>query len=55
VLGLLGIVSLGYWIQDARARTHYDVMFLFILLGVVLILVGDFVSAIARSAIRRAR
>ena len=55
VLGLLGIVSLGYWIQDARARTHYDVMFLYILLGVVLILLGDFVSAVARAAIRRAR
>ena len=54
VLGMLGVVSLGYWVQDARARTHYDEMFLFILLGAVLILVGDAVSALARRSLRRA-
>jgi phosphonate transport system permease protein len=52
-LGLLGIVSLGYWIQDARARNFYDEMFFFVLLGAVLVLVGDLISALAREYIRR--
>jgi len=55
VLGMLGIVSLGFWIQDARARNHYDEMFLFILLGAVLILAGDLVSALARKFVRNSR
>lgn len=52
VLGMLGFVSLGFWIQDARARNHYDEMFIYILFGVILILIGDIVSAIARKVIR---
>ena len=54
VLGLLGIVSLGYWIQDARARLHYDEMFFLVLLGAVIVILGDIVSVIAREIIRRA-
>ena len=54
ILGLLGFVSLGFWIQDARARNNYDEMFLLILLGATLIMVGDLVSAIARKVIRDA-
>ena len=53
VLGMLGIVSLGYWIQDARARTHYDEMFFLVLLGAALVLLGDLLSALAREAVRR--
>lgn len=53
VLGLLGIVSLGYWIQDARARNHYDEMFFLVLLGSVLVLVGDAISSLARELLRR--
>jgi phosphonate transport system permease protein len=53
ILGLLGIVSLGYWIQDARARNHYDEMFLLILVGATLVIVADVVSAIARGSVRR--
>ena len=53
VLGMLGIVSLGYWIQDARARTHYDDMLLYVLLGSALVVAGDIVSALARSSVRR--
>ena len=53
ILGLLGIVSLGYWIQDARARNHYDEMFLFILVGAALVIVSDVISAIARESVRR--
>jgi phosphonate transport system permease protein len=54
VLGMLGIVSLGYWIADARARHHYDEMFFLVLLGVVLVLVGDLVSGLVRAWLRRA-
>lgn len=55
VLGILGIVSLGFWIQDARARNHYDEMFFLILLGSALVLLGDLLSFVAREAIRRGR
>ena len=54
VLGLLGIVSLGYWIQDARARNHYDTMIFLVLLGSALVLVGDLVSTLVRRRIREA-
>ena len=53
ILGLLGIVSLGYWIQDARARNHYDEMFLLILVGAALVIISDVLSAIARESVRR--
>lgn len=53
ILGLLGIVSLGYWIQDARARNHYDEMFLFILVGAALVMIADVISALARESVRR--
>ncbi|MCB1163634.1 ABC transporter permease subunit [bacterium] len=54
VLGLLGIVSLGYWIADARARNQYDVMAFYILLGALLVLLGDLVSGLIRAWLRRA-
>ena len=55
VLGMLGIVSLGYWIVDARARNHYDEMFFLVLVGAAIVLVGDLVSTAARELVRRAR
>lgn len=54
ILGLMGIVSLGYWIQDARSKLFYDRMFFLVLLGAALVLAGDLVSAAARRWIRRA-
>ncbi|MCH9647439.1 MAG: ABC transporter permease subunit [Deltaproteobacteria bacterium] len=54
VLGMLGIVSLGYWIVDARARNHYDEMFFFVLMGAAIVLMGDLISAVARAVVRRA-
>ncbi|MHC4958861.1 MAG: PhnE/PtxC family ABC transporter permease [Planctomycetota bacterium] len=54
VLGLLGFVSLGWYIQQARAGVRYDEMVLFVLLGSAIILAGDIVSAVARGIIRRA-
>ncbi len=53
VLGMLGIVSLGYWIQDSRARNHYDEMSFLVLLGAALVLMGDLLSALARETVRR--
>ncbi len=52
VLGMLGILSLGYWIQDARAKHFYDEMFLFVLLGVSIVFFADICSALARRFIR---
>lgn len=54
VLGMLGIASLGFCILEARARNHYDEMFFYVLLGAVIVLVGDAVSAVSRGAVRRA-
>ena len=53
VLGLLGIISLGYWIEDARSRNHYDIMFHLVLLGALLVMLGDLVSTLLRAVIRR--
>lgn len=55
VLGLLGIVSIGFWIQDARARQQADTMLFFILIGALLVIIGDQVSAAARRWVRDAR
>lgn len=52
VLGLLGISSLGFYFQDARARGRYDEMLLFVVLGMVVVFVGDFVSHQVRKRVR---
>jgi phosphonate transport system permease protein len=54
VLGLLGFVSIGWFIADARARMQYDTMALFILLGSALIVLGDALSVVVRAQLRRA-
>lgn len=53
VLGMLGVVSLGYWIQDARSKHYYDEMLFFVALGALIVLAGDLVSAAARAALRK--
>lgn len=53
VLGMLGIVSLGFWIQDARARNFYDEMVFLILLGAFLVIIGDVISTLVRAYVRR--
>lgn len=53
VLGMLGVVSLGYWIQDARARQHFDELLLFVALGAALVVAADVTSNLARAWIRR--
>ncbi len=53
VLGMLGMASLGLLIVDSRARNRYDEMFFFIVMGALLVLFGDLVSALARRFVRR--
>jgi phosphonate transport system permease protein len=53
VLGLLGFVSIGWFIADARARMQTDVMMLFILLASALIIAGDAMSVIVRQSLRQ--
>ena len=53
VLGMLGIASLGLFIEEARARTQYDTMLFLVGVGVVLVLVGDLVSSLTRAWVRR--
>jgi len=53
VLGMLGVASLGFWIVDERARGRYDEMLFFILLGILLVLLGDLVSRLVRGGLRR--
>jgi phosphonate transport system permease protein len=54
VLGMIGVVSLGYHIANARDVRAYDEMIVLILLGAVLVLGGDLVSAFTRRVVRRA-
>jgi phosphonate transport system permease protein len=53
VLGLLGVVSLGWYIQDARAGQRIDEVIAYILLGSLLIVIGDALSGVVRSRVRR--
>jgi len=52
VLGMLGIASLGFWIQDARARNFYDEMLFLVLLGTGLILLGELLGLVVRRFLR---
>jgi len=54
VLGLLGMISLGAVINEARAGQRQDETFFFVLLGAALVVVGDLISVVARAAVRRA-
>lgn len=54
VLGMLGIVSLGFWIEEARARGQVDTLVFLVGLCAVLVMLGDWLSALARYAVRRA-
>jgi phosphonate transport system permease protein len=53
VLGMLGIVSLGYQIQDARSRHAYDDLLLLVGFGVLLVLMADLTSHGVRAWLRR--
>ena len=55
VLGMLGVVSLGYYIQDARARMRYDELLVFVALGALLVIAADLLSFVTRRWVRAAR
>lgn len=52
VLGMLGVVSIGYYVQEARGRQRYDELLFLIALGAALVLAGEIVSSLARGWIR---
>ena len=55
ILGMLGVVSLGYHIQLARNFSRaYDEMFFYVLLGAAVIFLGDLISFFLRRALTKA-
>ncbi len=54
VLGMLGFVSLGHWIVQARAAGHYDDMLLAFVMGAFIVVCADLASWVARRAVRNA-
>jgi len=48
VLGMLGVVSLGYYVVEARAHGQYSTMLFLIFLGGLLVMLADIISDIAR-------
>ncbi len=54
VLGMLGMASLGFRIVEARAGNAYDEMMFFVICGMLLVLLGDLMSALVRHFVRRA-
>ena len=52
VLGMLGVVSLGYFISQAKAGRAFDEMLFYVLLGAVIVLAGDLLSAVVRRWLR---
>ena len=53
VLGMLGIPTLGYYILEARAKDHLDEMLYFVLLGSLVVLLGDLLSFLVRWRLTR--
>lgn len=54
VLGMVGATSLGFLIKEARVGFRYDDMVLLILVGSLIVILGDFLSAWARRMARLA-
>ena len=54
VLSMIGLAGLGYWIKEADAHDREDLLLLYVLVSSGLVLIGDFVSAIARRVVRQA-
>lgn len=53
VLGMLGMVSLGYYIFEARAHDQYDELIFLVILGGLLVMLADILSDLARRWLRR--
>ena len=52
VLGMLGVISLGYLVVQAKSGRAFDDMIFFVLLGAILVLLGDLTSALVRRWLR---
>jgi len=55
VLGMLGVMSLGYLITDAKSGRAFDQMIFFVLLGAIIVLAGDLLSVLVRRWLRYER
>lgn len=52
VLGMLGVVSIGYYVVEAKARFRYDEILFLIALSAILVAAADVMSQIARRFVR---
>ena len=55
VLGMLGVVSLGYFVKEARTRHFYDEMLLLVAFGGGIVLLADLLSYLVRGWVLKAR
>ncbi|MBL4769881.1 MAG: ABC transporter permease subunit [Planctomycetes bacterium] len=53
VLGMLGVISIGYYAKEMRSRQFYDELFVLVLLGALLVLLADALSGWLRSRLRK--
>ncbi len=53
VLGMLGVISIGYHVKEMRMRQFYDEMLVLVALGALLVLAADALSGLVRSRLRR--
>ena len=54
MLGMLGVGSLGFLISESGAKFYFDEMFLWVVLGGMLVFIGDLTSDWVRSRLRLA-
>ncbi|MGK0184241.1 MAG: phosphonate transport system permease protein [Verrucomicrobiales bacterium] len=52
VLGMLGVISLGYLVVAAKSGRAFDQMVFFVLLGGAIVLIGDLISGLVRRWLR---
>ncbi len=52
VLGMLGVISIGYYAKEMRSRQFYDELFVLVLLGAFLVIPADTVSGSLTNRLR---
>ena len=52
---MLGVMSLGYLITDAKSGRAFDEMIFYVMLGALIVLAGDLLSALVRRWLRFGR
>ena len=53
ILGMLGVASLGFLIDNAKTSLFYDDLLLYVVLGAMLVMIGDVVSDVIRRRLKR--